>query len=84
MQMTYEESINIGLELRKQMKSPAMQTVIEVLRQDYHQRMFQSQPQEHVLREDTYRRSQVLDDLVATINSFELLAEQAIEEPQEN
>jgi gamma-glutamyltranspeptidase len=83
MEISLEQAVRIGRDLKALMQSDAVHIALEVMKQDYQQRVFNSEPSDVATREQAYYESRGLDGLVATINSFIHLAEAEIE-PETN
>lgn len=79
MEISLEQAVRIGRDLKALMQSDAVQVALEVMKQDYQQRVFTSEPADVATREQAYYESRGLDGLVSTINSFIHLAEADIE-----
>jgi hypothetical protein len=78
MRLTQEQAIRIGLELRRLVIAEGFQTAINIMKQEYQNRVFDSAPHEREVRELAYAEANALGNLLATINSFVALAESAM------
>lgn len=82
MKLTEADAVRIGNELRKCAHGDAFDFVIESLHAQYTQQIMQSDYGDTTARENAFRQSRALDELVMTINTFIAIAEaDALEVP---
>lgn len=66
---------NFGMELRRMTKTTAFQASVNLLRQDYTNRIVSSSPHQTEVRESAYRQILALDELLGVMNTLQFYAE---------
>lgn len=82
-QISYEDAVKAGMELRRIVTTQSFQLCLETLRDQYQREFFNSAWGERDKREQAYQQMCALDDLVSTINSFVRIAEQEVFETEQ-
>ena len=74
-ELTQEQAVRIGTELKRVLESKSFGTVVSIVRDDLNQRVFQSQVHEKTQRESAYAIHQGLMELLSTMASLASMAE---------
>lgn len=78
--ITHEQAVRLGMSLKPVMNTDGFKVSVEVMQEEFHRAVFDSQPHQQDSREEAYRQAKALDDLIATFNSFVAVYEaQALE-----
>lgn len=75
MHITVEEAARIGMELRRVVNTDSFEKCVEVLKELYRSRVFDSKPGDAEHRERAYAEAHALNELLTTFNSFIAIAE---------
>lgn len=75
MELTMEQAVLTGMELRRVCNTQAFGRVVDVMREQYQQQLFATDVTERQKREDLYLQAQAFEELLITINTFVSLAD---------
>lgn len=75
MEITKQQILVVGSELRRVLKSSAFETAVDILRKDFSNRILASAPHEQDARERAYLQSVTLDDLLGVMQTLAVMAE---------
>jgi hypothetical protein len=74
-ELTEEQARRIGMEFRRLTQGDALDTAVKCLQAQYHNQIVTSAYEDTDTRENAFKQSRALDDLMVTINTFIAIAE---------
>jgi hypothetical protein len=84
MQIGLEKAVRIGRDLKALMQSEAAAIALQVMKEDYQLRVFNTEPHDTATREQAYYEARGLEGFISTINSFIHVADAQLAEDVDN